>query len=318
MRIHTLDNCSRRRFLISAAMATTGISALPRRLFAQQQSPVITMRAAAATAKITIQKLRGNISVLEGSGGNIAVLTGNDGKLLIDAGITASRPGITEALSSLSSDPIRHLINTHWHFDHTDGNEWLHSAGAEITAHENTRKHLSETTRVDAWNFTFPPSPKSALPTKVFTKELKVQFNGENLGLKYYPPAHTDSDISIQFGEADILHVGDTWWNGYFPFIDYNTGGNITGMIEATENNIKRVSDKTIVIPGHGPIGDKVGLTEFRDMLVAVRDKVAALKQQGKALEDVIAAKPTAEFDAKWGGFVINGKTFSQLVYAGV
>jgi glyoxylase-like metal-dependent hydrolase (beta-lactamase superfamily II) len=318
MKIHIVRNCSRRRFLISGAMVTAGFSILPRRLFAEQESPVIKMRAAAATAKITTQKLRGNISALLGSGGNIAVLTGKGGKLLIDAGITASRPGITEALNNLSSDPVRHLINTHWHFDHTDGNEWLHSIGAEITAHENTRKHPSETTRVEAWNFTFPPSPKGALPTKVFKKEQKLRINGENLTLKYYPPAHTDSDIAIEFSEADILHVGDTWWNGYFPFIDYNTGGSISGMIQAAENNVKRASDKTIVIPGHGPVGNKAGLIEFRDMLVAIRDKVAALKRQGKALQEVIATKPSAEFDGKWGGFVIDGKTFTQLVYAGV
>jgi glyoxylase-like metal-dependent hydrolase (beta-lactamase superfamily II) len=318
MKIQPAHNCSRRHFLVSGAIVTAGISILPRRLFAEQESPVITIRGAAATAKITVQKLRGNISVLEGSGGNIAVLTGNDGKLLVDAGITASRPGITEALNSLSSDPVRHLINTHWHFDHTDGNEWLHSIGAEITAHENTRKHLSETTRVEGWNFTFPPSPKGALPTNVFAKDRKLQLNGTTVALDYYGPAHTDSDISINFTEADILHVGDTWWNGYFPFIDYNTGGGINGMIRAAEANLVKATAKSIVIPGHGPVGDRTGLIEFRDMLVAVREKVAALKQQGKALQEVTAAKPTAEFDVRWGGFVIDGKTFTQLVYAGV
>ena len=210
------------------------------------------------------------------------------------------------------------MINTHWHFDHTDGNEWLHSIGAEITAHENTRKHLSETTRVEAWNFTFPPSPKGALPAKVFEKELKLHINGENLAMNYYPPAHTDSDIAIEFSEADILHVGDTWWNGYFPFIDANTGGNIDGMIQATEDNIKRVSAKTIVIPGHGPVGSKAGLIEFRDMLVTIREKVAALKKQGRSLDEVLGAKPTADHDEKWGGLVIKGDFFTKLVYAGV
>jgi glyoxylase-like metal-dependent hydrolase (beta-lactamase superfamily II) len=138
------------------------------------------------------------------------------------------------------------------------------------------------------------------------------------LALKYYGPAHTDSDISVEFTDADILHVGDTWWNGYFPFIDYNTGGSIDGAIRAAEANVARVSGKTIVIPGHGPLGDKAGLIEFRDMLVTVREKVAALKKQGKSLDEVVAAKPTADYDAKWGGFVIDGKTFTQLVYAGV
>jgi glyoxylase-like metal-dependent hydrolase (beta-lactamase superfamily II) len=282
------------------------------------ESPVITIRNAAASAQITVTKLRGNVSVLEGSGGNIAVLTGRDGKLLVDAGITASQSRITEALENLSADPVKHLINTHWHFDHTDGNEWLHSIGAEITAHENTRKHLAETTRVEDWDFTFPPAPAGALPTKVFTKDETLHLNGATLALKYYEPAHTDSDISVDFTDADILHCADTLWNGHYPFIDYSTGGSIDGMIRAAEANVARATDKTIVIPGHGPIGNKSQLIEFRDMLVAVRDKVAALKKQGRSLQEAIEAKPTADYDAKWGGFVIKGKNFTALVYQGV
>ena len=284
----------------------------------QGESPVVIIRNAAATAKINVTKLRGNVSVLEGSGGNITVLTGPDGKLLVDAGITASRPQITEALASLSDDPVKHLINSHWHFDHTDGNEWLHSIGAEITAHENTRKHLSVTTRVEDWNFTFPPAPAGALPTKLFNSEQTLHLNGATLALKRYAPAHTDSDISVHFTHADIIDVADTLWNGHFPFIDYSTGGNIDGMIRAAEANVAKVTDKTIVIPGHGPIGNKSQLVEFRDMLVSVRDKVSALKKEGKSIEEVVAAKPTADYDAKWGGFVIDGKTFTALVYAGV
>ena len=309
---------SRRHFLASTAMATAAVWLMPRRIFADGESPVIVIRNAAATAKINVTKLRGNVSVLEGSGGNIAVLTGCDGKLLVDAGITASRPRINEALTGIGSDPVKHLINTHWHFDHTDGNEWLHSVGAEITAHENTRKHLSVTTRVEGWSFTFPPAPKSALPTKVFEKDLKLHLNGTTLALDHYPPAHTDSDIFIEFTDADIIHVADTFWNGYFPFIDYSTGGSIDGMIRAAEANIARVSDKTIVIPGHGPIGNKSQLIEFRDMLVSVREKVSALKKGGRSLDEVLAAKPTGDYDAKWGGFVIDGKNFTGLVYQGV
>jgi glyoxylase-like metal-dependent hydrolase (beta-lactamase superfamily II) len=282
------------------------------------ESPVITIRNAAATAKINVQKLRGNVSVLEGSGGNITVLTGRDSKLLVDAGITASRPQITDTLASLSDDPVKHLINSHWHFDHTDGNEWLHSIGAEITAHENTRKHLSTTTRVEDWDFTFPPSPPGALPTKLFTTEETLHLNGMTLALKYYLPAHTDSDISIEFTDADIIHVADTFWNGVYPFIDYSTGGSIDGMIRAAEENVARVSDKTIVIPGHGPIGNKSQLIEFRDMLLAIREKVGTLKNQGKSRDEVVATKPTANYDEKWGGFVINGDLFTKLVYAGV
>lgn len=281
-------------------------------------SPVITIRNAAADAKINVHKLRRNVSVLEGSGGNITVLTGRDGKVLVDAGITASRPGITDALASLSDDSVRHLINSHWHFDHTDGNEWLHSIGAEITAHENTRKHLSVSTRVEDWNFTFPPAPAGALPTKVVTTDETLHLNGTTLVLKCYGPSHTDSDISVEFTEADIIDVADTFWNGHYPFIDYSTGGSIDGMIRAAEANVARVTDKTIVIPGHGPVGNKAQLIEFRDMLVSIWERVTALKKEGKSREEVVAAKPTADYDAKWGGFVIGGDFFTKLVYAGV
>jgi len=318
MKTHPTSPISRRHFVASSIIATAGVWLMPRRLFAAAESPVVTIRNAAATAKITVTKLRGDVSVLEGSGGNIAVLIGGDGKLLVDAGIPGTKARIAEALANLSDDPVKHLINTHWHFDHTDGNEWLHSIGAEITAHENTKKHLATTTRVEDWNFTFPPSPPGALPTKILTADETLRLNGATLALKYYPPAHTDSDISVEFTDADVLHVADTFWNGHYPFIDYSTGGSIDGMIRAAEANVARVTDKTIVIPGHGPIGNKSQLTEFRDMLVTIREEVAALKKQGRSRDEVVATKPTADYDAKWGGFVINGDFFTKLVYAGV
>jgi glyoxylase-like metal-dependent hydrolase (beta-lactamase superfamily II) len=280
------------------------------------ESPVITIRNAAANAKINVHKLRGNVSVLEGSGGNITVLTGRDGKVLVDAGI--SRPQVEDALARLSDDPVKHVINSHWHFDHTDGNEWLHSIGADITAHKNTRKHLSVTTRVEDWNFTFPPAPAGALPTKVISADETLHLNGATLALKCYRPAHTDSDIAVEFQEANVIDVADTFWNGEYPFIDYSTGGSIDGMIRAAEANVANTNDETIVIPGHGPIGDKSQLIEFRDMLVAIREKVANLKEQGKSLDEAVAAKPTADYDAKWGGFVIDGSFFTRLVYVGV
>jgi glyoxylase-like metal-dependent hydrolase (beta-lactamase superfamily II) len=281
-----------------------------------RESPVITIRNAAASAKITVHKLRGNVSVLEGSGGNITVLTGRDGKVLVDAGI--SRPQVEHALVGLSDDPVKHLINSHWHFDHTDGNEWLHSIGAEITAHENTRKHLSVSTRVEDWNFTFPSAPASALPTKLISTGETLYLNGTTLALKCYGPSHTDSDISVEFTEANIIDVADTFWNGHYPFIDYSTGGSIDGMIRAAEANVANADDETIVIPGHGPIGNKSQLIAFRDMLVAIRERVATSKKQGKSLDEVMAAKPIADYDAQWGRFVIDGNFFTRLVYVGV
>jgi len=273
----------------------------------------------AATAKVTVQNLRRNISILSGAGGNIAVLIGPDGKLLIDAGIMTARPHLSEALASINGDPIQQLINTHWHFDHTGGNEWVHEAGATILAHENTRKHLSQPTRVEGnWQYTFPAAPAGAMPSTVFKDEHTLAFNNTTLSLNYYSPAHTDSDISVYFPEADILHTGDTFWNRDYPFIDYASGGSIDGHISAAEANIARVTDKTIVIPGHGVVGGKADLILFRDVLVEIRDKVAALKRQGKTLPEVVAAKPGARYDAEWGNLFQNPADFAALVYQGV
>lgn len=313
-----LDLSISRREFIAAAGLGAAVSLVPRSLFAQKKGIVPTMIDDAAKSKIETYPLRRAISVLEGSGGNIAVLIGKDGKLLIDTGFSVSKTRIMQALNNLSEDPITQLINTHWHVDHTDGNDWVHSAGAAITAHENTKKHLSTSTRVEGWQYTFPPAPAGALPTTIFNDEHRVHHDDTSISLKYYSPAHTDSDISVVFEEADVIHVGDTLWNGIYPFIDYSTGGNIDGMIRATERNLSVITDKTIVIPGHGPVAKRADVIEFRDMLTAIRNNVAVLKKQGKSLSETIAAKPTAAFDAKWGQFLITPAFFTALVYSGV
>ncbi len=277
------------------------------------------MRADAATAAIKVHKLRGGVSVLEGSGGNVGVLGGPDGKVMIDAGITASKPRMLEALASLGAEPVRHLVNTHWHFDHADGNEWVHAEGATITAHENTRKHLKTMQRVEDWDFDFPALVPSAIPTEVFSERKQLKVNRSTIELQYYGPAHTDSDISVHFVEADILHAADTFWNGIYPFIDYSTGGSIDGMIRAADANLAKAGERTIVISGHGfPVCNRADLQQYRDMLVAIRDNVARLKKQETTLEAVVAAKPTAVFDGKWGQFVITPAFFTKLVYEGV
>jgi glyoxylase-like metal-dependent hydrolase (beta-lactamase superfamily II) len=303
----------------AATLAATGGWLTPSQAYAEARNIVDLIRDDAAKAPIKVHRLRHNVSILEGSGGNIAVLTGPDGKVFIDAGITASRPRILEAANGLSRDPVRHLINTHWHFDHADGNEWLNAEGAAIIAHENTHKHLLVAQRVEDWNFSFPASPLAAIPTEVFSSAKSLTLNRSTLNLKYYGPAHTDSDISVTIPEADILHCGDTYWNGIYPFIDYSTGGNIDGMIKAAEANLATATDKTIVIPGHGqPVSNRTELQAYRDMLGAIRENVAKLKQQGRSLDETIAARPTAAFDAKWGQFVVTPAFFTRLVYEGV
>ena len=314
---------SRRGFcfccLSGATFAATGGWLTPRQAFAEARGIVSLIKDSAAASPITTYKLRNGISVLEGSGGNIAVLTGSDGKVLIDAGIGVSRAQMTKAFADLSADPVTHLVNTHWHFDHADGNEWLHSIGAKIIAHINTKKHLSSIQRVEDWDYNFLPSPAGAIPSEIFEAEKKLKLNGQTIELKHYGPAHTDSDISVMFSEANVLHTGDTFWNGIYPFIDYSTGGSIDGAIAATEANLAHVAGDTIIVPGHGkPVSNKAELQEYRDMLVGIRDKVADLKRQGMSRDQAVAAKPTAAFDAKWGQFVIDPGYFTRLVYEGV
>jgi glyoxylase-like metal-dependent hydrolase (beta-lactamase superfamily II) len=237
----------------------------------------------------------------------------------VDAEIVTAQPHVIKALSELDKDPIKQLINTHWHFDHTGGNEWVHESGASILAHENTRKHLSVDTRVEGnWQHTFPAAPAGAIPSTVFKEEHKLYANDTTMMMKHYLPAHTDSDISVHFVEADIFHTGDTFWNRVYPFIDYATGGSIDGTIRAAEANVAKVTSKTIVIPGHGALGNKADLVLFRDVMVDMRDKISALKKQGKSLAEVVAAKPGARTDDEWGKSFQGPADFVALVYQGV
>jgi glyoxylase-like metal-dependent hydrolase (beta-lactamase superfamily II) len=327
---------SRRRFLASTGLAATAGWLVPRPLLPQESSAatgvaalrgiVELARKNAQTAKFTVETLRGNVSVLINEvGGNIAVLHGREGTLLVDTGVAGSRQHIAEALARISADPVKYVVNTHWHFDHADGNEWLNQAGATIVAHENVRKRMSAPTRVGPWDHTFPPSPAAALPVVMLraagtpdgTSGAKLHLNGTSISLDTFLPAHTDGDTSVEFGDADVLHLGDLWWNGRYPFIDYDTGGSINGTIRAIESSLARVSAKTLIIPGHGPVGDRSRLSEFREMLVAIRDKVAGLKKQGKSADEVVAEKPTAAYDATWGASLVDGALFTRLVYAG-
>lgn len=271
-----------------------------------------------ADSDLVVESLRGNISVVMGSGGNITVLSGRDGKFLVDAGIGKSQDRLQVALNKLGPAPVKFVVNTHWHWDHTDGNAWMHAAGATIVAHNNTSKHLTETTHVNAWNWTFDPVPPAARPTLLVYKEKTFSFAGSQVAVENVGDGHTDGDLWVYFKNADVLALGDTFWNGIYPYIDNEDGGSIDGAIHWANQAVAHTTDHTIVIPGHGAVGTRTQLVEFRDMLVTVRDNVAALLQQGKSLDEIIAAKPTAAFDAKWGHFVFNGDQFTRMVYAGL
>jgi glyoxylase-like metal-dependent hydrolase (beta-lactamase superfamily II) len=303
----------------SAGLATGVLLASSRIALAGPKTGIVEFALReAATSEVTLHPLRQGVSLLENAGGNILVLPGPDGKVLIDAGLAPSQARIKQALAGIGTDPLKHLINTHWHFDHTGGNPWVGAEGATIVAHENTRKRMAKATRVEDWGFTFPSAEKLALPTVLVSQHRVMNLNAATIRLEHYPPAHTDTDLSVHFEEADILHTGDIWWNGDYPFLDYSTGGSIDGTIRAARATLAKVGANTIIVPGHGPIGDRSHLSEFIAVLTEIREKIAAMKKRGMQLGEVVAAKPTASHDAKWANFLINGDLFAKLVYKGV
>ena len=309
----------RRSFLHLGAIAGAA-SVLPRWMDAQSLAlpdRVLQGRAASLNKPIATTKLYDNVYLLlQGVGGNMVLQTGSDGNILVDSTFATAVPKIREAIATLSHDAPGTLINTHWHYDHTDGNEGLHAAGFTVFAHRNTRNRMSTAQTIPFFHLTMPASPASALPSITFDDAMHLWRNGESLDLVHFDPAHTDSDILVHFQNANVLHVGDIWFNGMYPFIDEATGGAIGGMIHASEKALSVADESTKIIPGHGQLGSKADLQKYRDMLSAIRDKVATLKTSGASEQEAIAKKPTMDFDPVWSkGFFVDGDVFTGLVY---
>jgi len=310
----------RRTRLAHALLAlTVGAAALLPLGARADESPVVTINAATAKADVKAETLRGHISVLSGAGGNIVVLDSPQGKFLVDAGIGVSKDKLIAALKNIGPSPLKFVVNTHWHWDHTDGNAWMHEAGATIIGHENTLKHLSHSERVEYWNYTFKPLPQGGLPEMILKKNRTMKFGGETVKIITLKDGHTDGDLVVYFAKADVLALGDNFWNGYYPFIDNGAGGgNVETMIRSIDTALQMTTDKTLIVPGHGPTGNRTQLKAYRDMLVAITANVKQLKQAGKTLDEVIAAKPTAAFDKQFDGFVIKPALFTRIVYEGL
>jgi len=272
-------------------------------------------RAQMGALPIQSQKLAENLTLLSGPGGNVVVLTGPDGKFIVDNFVAPAWSNLKVALDGLGNAPLKYAINTHWHFDHTDNNAPLHAAGASVLAHENTKKHLSESHDVPVLGLHFDPSPAEALPQKTFTSSFKLQANGETLALQYLPPAHTDSDIYVHFEKANVIHMGDTFFNHAYPFVDGGTNGKVKGMIAAANKILALANNDTKIVPGHGPLGNKADLTSTRDMLVTVVERIEKLKASGKTYQEAAATKPLADLDAAWGKGLLGSDLFIQVIY---
>jgi cyclase len=255
--------------------------------------------------KIETVSLAPGIYMLIGRGGNIGVTVGADGAAIIDDQFADMVPKIRAAVALLSEQPVKFVINTHLHGDHTGGNDTFGKSGAVIIAQENVRKILSTPQVNPTTHETTPARAREALPVITFADNATLHFNDDDLEFMHLPNAHTESDIVVRFRKANVLHMGDTFTGG-FPFIDGSNGGTLDGFIRAHETVLATVDDNTKIIRGHGPLGNKSELQAYHDMLVTVRDRVAKLVKAGKTQDQVVEARPTKEFEEQYGGTNFN------------
>jgi len=281
--------------------------ALATQVLAQQQD--------FSKVEVQSEKVADGVYMLKGAGGNIGLSIGPNGSLVIDDQYAPLSDKILAAIKALTPDPVRFVVNTHWHGDHTGGNENLAKTGAFLVAHENVRKRMGSEQFIAMFNQKVPASPEAALPVVTFAEGVTFHWNGDEVRAFHVAPAHTDGDTVVQFVKADVVHMGDCFFNGNFPFIDTSSGGKVDGIVAAADRVLGGVTDKTKIIPGHGPVASKADLQAYRDTVKSVRDRVAKLKAEGKTKEAAVAAKPTAEFDAKWGQGFIKPDVFVGLVY---
>lgn len=280
-----------------------------------QQSLLQSMRAAAAAATIQTTKLTDTIFLIQNVGANIVVLIGPDGQLLIDSGMATAAPKLLDTLRKLSPHPLKLLINTSWLFDHTDGNAALHIAGAFIIGQENIHTRLAAPQKIPMLNLDLPSAPASALPQTTFTDGLKIYFDNDELDLVHIPAASTDSDVFVHFATANVIHGGELWFNKAYPVIDTGSGGTINGMIQGVDQILALADDRTKIVPSHGKPGNKSNLSSYRDMLATVANRVEKLKISGLTLDQIIAARVTADLDTDWARGEMTPHMFLAAVY---
>lgn len=268
--------------------------------------------------EIKTERVAPGVHMLIGSGGNIGVSSGEDGVLIIDDQYAPLTEKIRAAVTAISSAPIRFVVNTHWHGDHTGGNENMGKAGAVIVAHENVRRRMSTEQFNAFFDRTTPPSPQEALPVLTFTEDVSFHVNGDELHVFHVDPAHTDGDSIIHWKNANVFHMGDLFFSGAYPFIDLSSGGDVDGVIAAAESVLKLANDESKIIPGHGPLSTKKELQTYRDVLVEIRSRIQSHVSAGKSLEEVKAAKPTADWDAAMGTGFIKGEQLTEFVYRSI
>ena len=305
--------------MIRTGLAVAAATLLVASAWAQQPQPSPTPAAPSpldfSKVEIKTTNLGDGVYMLEGQGGNITVATAKDGIIMVDGEFAPLHDKIKASIAVISNQPIKWLIDTHFHGDHTGGNAPFAKDGATVVAHANVKTRLAAGTTNGLTGAKTPPADASALPAKTYADSFKIMMSGRVADLKHIANAHTDGDTYVWFKTTNVLATGDTFTNGRYPNIDFANGGNIKGMIAAADAYLKLTNDKTRIVPGHGPIGDKAALLDYRTMLVTARDRMAALVGEGKSEDDVVAAKPFADLDVKWAPSELASKNFIRVVY---
>jgi glyoxylase-like metal-dependent hydrolase (beta-lactamase superfamily II) len=252
--------------------------------------------------------------LLQGAGGNILMSVGEDAVFLVDDDYAPMTPKLKEAIGRITRKPVNFVLNTHWHFDHVGGNEALAREGVLVVAHDNARKRMSSEQVIALLGAKVPPSPKAALPVVTFGGDVSFHINGETIHAFHAPAAHTDGDTIVHLRGSDLIHMGDIFFNGSYPFIDASSGGTADGVLAAMDRVLSIATDKTRIIPGHGPMASKADLQRHRDLIATVTQRIRDLRKAGRSDAEIKAAKPAAEFDADYGRGFIRGDRFIDMM----
>jgi len=268
--------------------------------------------------KIDAIRVNNNIYMLTGQGGNIGLFLGEDGTFIVDDQYAPLTEKILAAIKSVGGDTPRFLINTHFHGDHTGGNENLGNAGTLIVSHDNVRERLVNGSYIKAFGMNSPPASKAALPVLTFSEDMHFHINDESVNAVHVGSAHTDGDSVIYFRKANVVHTGDIFFNGFYPFIDAANGGSLKGTIDAVDEILAATDSNSKIIPGHGPLADKKQLQAYRDMLATAYARLLKLKNDGVSAEDAVIQNPLADLEAQWGGGIFSGEKWISITYPAV
>ena len=278
--------------------------------------PTLHAQGDPSQASIKVTKVTDGIFMLEGPGGNIGLSVGRDDPFMVDDQYAPLTAKVRAAIATVTPKQVKFVLNTHWHSDHTGGNENMAGAGAIIVAQDNVRRRMGTDQFIAAFNQKVPASPGSALPVVTFAESLTLHVNDDSVKAVHVRNAHTDGDVLVIFQKANVVHMGDTYFNGMYPFIDASTGGSVKGTLAAVDRALMMTNARTQFIPGHGPLGNRADVVRYRDMLKVISDRVARSIARGRTLNQVVAAKPSADYDGVWGNGFLKPDQFIASVYA--